>query len=77
MWVWSAISAVCFFLVFLSVRGNITVKRDAAGRNVRFNKRAFDSYALGSGYEQYGVLVGTVGKTMCWFVHVNELYFQI
>ncbi|KAF8519294.1 hypothetical protein JB92DRAFT_2012295 [Gautieria morchelliformis] len=77
MWVSSFLSAVCFVLVFLSVRGHITVKRDGQSRSVRWNRRAFNSFALGSGEEQYGALVGNVGKTMCWLVPIDGQLFRL
>ena len=72
MWVWSLVSAVCSLLVFLSVRGNIKAKRGGPGRIVRWSKRAIALYAQERGDEQYGTLVGTVGKTMCWLVILDE-----
>ena len=71
MWISALVSAVCFLLVFLSVRGNMTVKRDGRRRSVRWSRRTFNSYALGNGEEHYGELVGTVGKTLCWLVLVD------
>lgn len=77
MWGWSFVSAVCFFLVFLSVRGHVTIKRDGLGRKFKWHKPAFDPYALGRGDEQYGPLVGTVGKTMCWLVVIDDLSIRL
>ncbi|KAF8506152.1 hypothetical protein BU17DRAFT_101011 [Hysterangium stoloniferum] len=64
MWFWSFVSAICFLLVLLSVRGNIVVKVEASGSTFKWRARSFDRYAFGGVEEQYGNLVGGVGKTM-------------